>query len=176
MAKKWYVVHTKTGYELQAKEALEEKIKSEKMEEYFEDIVVPVENVVELVKGKKVKRTKRIFPGYILVKMELTDKTWHFVKNVPKVTGFVGKKTKPLPISDDEAEKLIESVKEGKLSSGIKVDFTVGDNVRVIDGPFVNFTGVISDVNLEKSKVKVLVSIFGRPTPVELDFEQIEKI
>ena len=176
MDKKWYVVHTKTGYELKAKEALEEKIKNENMGEYVEEIIVPMENVIEIVKGKKQKKAKQIFPGYLLVKMKVTDQSWHFIKNSPYVTGFVGKKTKPIPLTESEAEKLIASCKEGKLSSKPKIEFEIGDNVRVVEGPFVNFTGTVDDVKPEKGKIKVLVSIFGRPTPVEVSFEQVEKI
>ena len=176
MKKKWYVVHTKTGFELKAKESLEERIKNSHMEDYIEEIIVPVEDVVEVVKGKKVKKTKKIFPGYILVKMIINDSTWHFIKNSPHITGFVGRKTVPMPISDKEAEQLIANFKEGKLSASPKLDFDIGDNVRVIDGPFVNFTGSIDEVKPEKGKLRVLVSIFGRPTPVEVDFDQVEKI
>ncbi len=177
MDKKWYVVHTKTGYELKAKEALEEKLKNEPlMREYVEEAIVPIEDVIEVVKGKKIKKTKRVFPGYILIKMQVTDRTWHFIKDLPHVTGFVGKKTKPIPISEGEAEKLISSYKEGKLSASPKIDFEIGDNVRVIDGPFVNFTGSVDEIKIDKAKLKVLVSIFGRLTPVEVDFDQVEKI
>lgn len=176
MDKKWYVVHTKTGYELKAKEALEEKIKNEKMGDYIEEIIVPMEDVIEVVKGKKQKKTKQIFPGYLLVKMKVTERSWHFIKNSPYITGFVGKKNTPIPLTVEEADKLISNYKEGKLSSKPKIDFDIGDNVRVIDGPFVNFTGTIDDVKPDKGKLKVLVSIFGRPTPVEVNFEQVEKI
>ena len=177
MDKKWYVVHTKTGYELKAKEAIEERLKNEpSMTEFVGEVIVPTENVVEVVKGKKVKRTKRVFPGYILINMNVTDQTWHFIKSVPYITGFVGKKTKPVPLTEEEANRLITSYKEGKLSAQPLVAFEIGDNVRVIDGPFVNFTGTVDDVKPDKAKLKVLVSIFGRPTPVEVDFEQVEKI
>ena len=176
MAKKWYVVHTQTGYEEKAKEALLEKIKSENMEEYFDEILVPQEEVVEIKKGEKVKKQKRIFPGYILVKMEMNDRLWHFVRSVPKITGFVGKKNKPIPIPDYEAERLIQNIKEGNIKPQVKVAYEEGSHVRVTDGPFQNFTGVVDEINLEKGKVRVLVSIFGRSTPVELEFNQVEKI
>ncbi len=176
MAKKWYVVHTQTGYEQFVKEALEEKIKNEHMEEYFDEILVPQEEVVEIRKGAKIKKQKRIFPGYILIKMEMNDKLWHFVRSIPKVTGFVGKKSKPIPIPDREAEKLIENIKEGNIKPQIKVSYEEGSHVRVTEGPFQNFTGIVDEINLEKGKVKVLVSIFGRSTPVELEFNQVEKI
>ncbi len=176
MAKKWYVVHTQTGYEEKAKQALLDKIKSEKMEEYFDEILVPQEEVVEIKKGTKTKTQKRIFPGYILVKMEMNDKLWHFVRSVPKVTGFVGKRNKPIPIPDHEAERLIQNIKEGNIKPQVKVAYEEGSHVRVTEGPFQNFTGVVDEINLEKGKVRVLVSIFGRSTPVELEFNQVEKI
>ncbi len=176
MAKKWYVVHTQTGYEEKAKQALLEKIKNENMEEYFDEILVPHEEVVEIKKGTKTKTQKRIFPGYILVKMEMNDKLWHFVRSVPKITGFVGKRNKPIPIPDSEAERLIQNIKEGNIKPQIKVAYEEGSHVRVTDGPFQNFTGVVDEINLEKGKVRVLVSIFGRSTPVELEFNQVEKI
>ena len=160
-----------------AKESIEERLKNEpEMQDFIGEVIVPTENVVEVVKGKKVKRTKRVFPGYILVNMIVTDKTWHFVKSVPFITGFIGKKTKPVPLTEDEANRLITSYKEGKLTAQPLVAFEIGDNVRVIDGPFVNFTGTVDEVKTDKAKLKVLVSIFGRPTPVEVDFEQVEKI
>jgi transcriptional antiterminator NusG len=177
MEKKWYVVHTKTGFELKAKEAIEERIKNEpKLADYIGEVIVPIENVVEVVKGKKVKKTKRVFPGYILVNMIVTDKTWHFIKEIPFITGFVGKKLKPMPLTEEEANRLITSYKEGRLTAQPLMSFEVGDNVRLIDGPFVNFNGTVDEVNNDKAKLKVLVSIFGRPTPVEVDFEQVEKI
>ncbi len=176
MDKKWYVVNTKTGFELKAKEAIDEKLKNEVIHDLVEEVIVPTEKVLEIVNGKKISRVKKIFPGYILIKMIVTDKTWHFIKSVPYITGFVGRKTTPVPISDQEAETLISSYKEGKLLASLKSKYEVGDNVRVIDGPFVNFTGSIEDVKPEKSKIRVLVSIFGRATPVEVDFDQVEKI
>ncbi len=175
MAHKWYVVHTYSGYENKVKAALEDRIKSFGKEEYFSEILIPSEKVVELVKGERRTSTRKFFPGYIFVKMELNDETWHIVKNTPKVTGFIGSRTEPTPISDGEVEEIIQQINEGVLKPKPKFVFEKGDSVRVIDGPFLNFNGVVDEVRPEKGKVRVLVSIFGRPTPVELDFVQVAK-
>src|SRR4029079_19565737 len=173
----WYVVHTYSGYENKAKLALEERIKAAKKTPFFGEIIVPEENVVELVKGQKKTTKRRFFPGYILVKMHLTDETWHIVKETPKITGFVGgDKVKPFPVPESEVQKMTSRIAEGQVKPRPKISFAEGENVRVIDGPFSNFSGVIEEVNMDKGKVKVLVSIFGRSTPVELDFIQVEKI
>ncbi len=175
MAKKWYVVHTYSGYENRVKAALEERIKALHKEEYFGEILVPTEKVVEMVKGQKRTSSRRFFPGYILVNMELNDETWHIVRSIPKVTGFVGG-TKPTPISEEEVKKITQQVEERAVKPRPKVMFEKGEHVRVVEGPFINFNGVVEEVKPEKGKVKVLVSIFGRPTPVELDFIQVEKV
>ncbi|MGQ9646160.1 MAG: transcription termination/antitermination protein NusG [Thermodesulfobacteriota bacterium] len=175
MTQKWYVVHTYSGFENRAKQNLEERIKNLGKSNYFSNILVPTETVVELVKGKKKTSQRKIFPGYILVQMELNEETWHIVKDTPKITGFAGDSTKPIPISEKEVEEIMSSMKEGVAKAKSKVSFNVGDSVRVIDGPFVNFIGTIEEVKPEKRKLKVLVSIFGRSTPVELDFIQVEK-
>jgi transcriptional antiterminator NusG len=172
----WYVVHTYSGYENKAKLALEERIKAAKKSDFFGEIIVPEENVVELVKGQKKTTKRRFFPGYILVKMVLTDETWHIVKNTPKITGFVGDKLKPVPVPESDVQKMTNRIAEGQAKPRPKISFNEGESVRVIDGPFSNFNGVVEDVNPDKGKVKVLVSIFGRSTPVELDFIQVEKI
>jgi transcription termination/antitermination protein NusG len=172
----WYVVHTYSGYENKAKLALEERIKSAKKEAFFGEIIVPEENVVELVKGQKKTTKRRFFPGYILVKMILNDDTWHIVKNTPKITGFVGDKIKPVPVPESDVQKMTNRIAEGQVKPRPRISFQEGENVRVIDGPFSNFNGTVEDVNPDKGKVKVLVSIFGRSTPVELDFIQVEKI
>ncbi|MBI4041165.1 MAG: transcription termination/antitermination factor NusG [Deltaproteobacteria bacterium] len=172
---KWYIVHTYSGHEEKAKKQLEERIRSLKMQNFFSDILVPQENVVEIVKGEKKTTKKRFFPGYILVRMILTNKTWHVVKDTSKITGFVGSSTQPPSISDEEVKKLTRQIDEGTLRSKVKTDFQVGDQVRVSEGPFANFNGVVEEVKPEKEKLKVLVSIFGRSTPVELDFSQVEK-
>ncbi len=172
----WYVIHTYSGFENKAKVALEERIKSLKKEPYFSEVIVPEENVVELVKGQKRTTKKRFFPGYILVKMVLTEETWHIVKDTPKITGFVGDRLKPVPVPEAEVLKMTNRMAEGQAKPRPRISFDEGENVRVVDGPFANFNGVIEAVNPDKGKVKVLVSIFGRSTPVELDFIQVEKI
>jgi transcriptional antiterminator NusG len=175
MAKKWYVIHTYSGYENKARANLEERVKNLGKSAFFSEILVPTETVVELVKGKKKTSQRKIFPGYMLVNMELNDETWHIVRETPKVTGFAGEGTKPIPIPDDEVKEVIAQMKEGGVKAKPKVSLTVGDHVRVIDGPFVNFVGTVEEVKPDKRKVKVLVSIFGRSTPVELDFIQVER-
>lgn len=176
MAMKWYVVHTYSGFENRAKQNLEERIKNLGKEQYFASILVPTETVVEAGKGGKRKISQRkIFPGYLLVQMELNEETWHIVKETPKITGFAGDSLKPTPLSDREVEEILAQMKEGVSKAKPKVSFSVGDSVRVIEGPFVNFIGTIEEVKPEKRKLKVLVSIFGRSTPVELDFIQVEK-
>jgi transcriptional antiterminator NusG len=175
MAHQWYVVHTYSGYENKVKTALMERIKSFGKEDSFSEILIPSENVVELVKGEKRTSARKFFPGYIFVKMEMDEDTWHIVKNTPKVTGFIGSRTEPTPISDDEVQEIIQQVNEGVLKPKPKFVFNKGDSVRVIDGPFTNFNGVVDEVKPEKGKVRVLVSIFGRATPVELDFVQVVK-
>ena len=172
----WYIVHTYSGFENKAKLALEERIKSMKREASFGEVIVPEESVVELVKGQKRTTKKRFFPGYILVKMVLNEETWHIVKDTPKITGFVGDKIKPVPISEAEVMKMTNRIAEGVVKPRHRISFSEGENVRVVDGPFANFNGVVEAVNPDKGKVKVLVSIFGRSTPVELDFIQVEKV
>ncbi len=175
MAHQWYVVHTYSGFENRAKQNLEERIKNLGKKDLFSEVLVPTETVVELVKGKKKTSQRKIFPGYLLVKMELNEETWHIVRNTPKITGFAGDGTKPIPISEAEAQEILSQMKEGVSKAKPKVSFNIGDSVRVIDGPFVNFIGTIEEIKPEKRKLKVLVSIFGRATPVELDFIQVEK-
>ncbi len=175
MEKKWYVVHTYSGFENKAKKSLEEKIRLEHLEDQFGEIMIPMEQVVEMVKGEKRTSKRKFFPGYILVQMEMNTKTWHLVKNTPKVTGFVGGTVNPPSISDAEVQRLTTQISEGSLKAKVKVQFSEGDQVRIVDGNFTNFNGTVHEVNQEKGRVKVLVSIFGRPTPVELDFMQVEK-
>lgn len=175
MTKKWYVVHTYSGYENKVKAALQERVKSNKMEECFSEILVPSEKIIGLVKGEKKTTSRKFFPGYILVNMELNESTWHLVKDTPKVTGFVGGTTTPPAISEEEVKKITRQMEEGAVRAKPKVLFDRGENVRVVDGPFTNFTGIVDEVKPEKGKLKVLVSIFGRATPVELDFVQVEK-
>jgi transcription termination/antitermination protein NusG len=174
---RWYVVHTYSGFENKAKKSLEDKIRLESLSDQFGEILIPMEQVVEMVKGEKKTSKRKFFPGYILVQMLMNDRTWHLVKNTPKVTGFVGAAAneQPPPISDAEVTRLTTQISEGTLKPKPRVQFSDGDTVRVIDGPFANFNGTVEEVNPEKGRVKVLVSIFGRATPVELDFMQVEK-
>jgi transcription termination/antitermination protein NusG len=175
MAKQWYVVHTYSGYENRAKLGLEQRIKEFGKQEEFGEVLVPSEKVVEVVKGEKRTSSRKFFPGYILVNMELNDETWYVVKNTPKVTGFVGGQTKPTPISDAEVKTILGQMEQGLVNPRPKYEFSHGEQVKVIDGPFSNFNGVVEDVNPDKGKLRVLVSIFGRSTPVELEFFQVEK-
>ncbi|HUT52239.1 MAG TPA: transcription termination/antitermination protein NusG [bacterium] len=172
---KWYVVHTYSGFENKAKEALEERIKRYQMEEKFAETLIPSEEVVELVGGKRKVSQRKFFPGYMLVRMVMDDETFHLVKNTPKVTGFVGGQRNPPAIPDDEAERLTRMIADDTLRPKAKDQFERGEIVRVVDGPFRGFNGIVDEAKPEKSKVKVLVSIFGRQTPVELDFVQVEK-
>lgn len=172
--KKWYIANTATGSENTAKAAIEERIKSLKKEELFGDILIPSENVVELVKGQKQTRSRKFFPGYIFINMVMSEETWHLVKGASKVTGFVGG-TKPAPVPEQEVLRVTQQMATGAEKPKQKIKFTIGESVTVIDGPFSNFNGTVEEINEDKGKVKVLVSIFGRPTPVELDFIQVEK-
>lgn len=174
MEKKWYIVNVQTSCENVAKKAIEERIKTLGVEDQFGEILIPAESVVELVRGKKSTKAKKFFPGYIFVKMVLTENTWHLVKNASKVTGFIGG-AKPQPVTEAEVEKVTKQMVQGADKPKHKASFVVGDSVVVVDGPFSNFNGVVEEINDEKAKVKVSVSIFGRPTPVELDFIQVDK-
>jgi transcriptional antiterminator NusG len=175
VAHRWYVVHTYSGYENKVKVALEEKVRALGLSPKITDVLIPSESVVELVKGEKKTSSRKFFPGYVLVQMELDDETWHVVKSTPKVTGFIGSRTEPAVIPDEDVEKIKSQMAEGKEKPKPKYSFEKGDSVRVVDGPFVNFNGTVEEVKPEKGKLRVLVSIFGRPTPVELDFIQVTK-
>jgi transcriptional antiterminator NusG len=175
MAKQWYVVHTYSGYEHKAKAALEERIRALSKQDLFGEVLVPAEKVVELVKGRKKTSSRKFFPGYILVNMELSDDTWHIIKATPKVTGFVGDATNPAPISEAEVQEITDQMAEGAARPKPKVLFETGESVKVIDGPFQDFNGTVEEVKPDKGKLRVLISIFGRATPVELDFVQVEK-
>lgn len=178
MAKKFYVVHTYSGYENKVKQSLAERIRQFNLEEEFGEILIPTEQVVEMVKGEKRTSKRKFFPGYILVEMEMGPSSWHLVKSTPKVTGFVGggKTPEETPaISKAEVERLSSQISEGTLKPKPRVLFETGDSIRVIDGPFSGFNGSVEEVNAEKGRLRVLVSIFGRATPVELDFMQVEK-
>ena len=182
VTKKWYVIHTYSGFENKAKKSLEERIKQHHLEHLFGDILIPMENVVEMVKGEKRSSKRKFFPGYILCHMVQADpndlqsqQAMHLVKNTPKITGFVCDAQKPPAVSEAEIARLTTQLSEGALKPKPKVEFEEGDNVRVVDGPFSNFNGTVEEVNPDKGRVRVLVSIFGRATPVELDFMQVEK-
>lgn len=173
---KWYVAHVLSGFENRVTKTLKERIVNHNMTEYFADILVPEENVVANVNGKKRSMKKKFFPGYIIIKMVMNDKTWHLVKDTDKITGFIGgTKDKPIPISDEEAATLTNSMADGFKRSRSVANFSEGDSVKVIEGPFASFVGIVEAIS-EKGKVKVQVSIFGRPTPVELEFSQVEKV
>jgi transcriptional antiterminator NusG len=172
---KWYVVHTYSGFENKAKEALAERVKRYKMEDRFAEMLIPSEQVVELVGGKRKVSQRKFFPGYMMVRMVLNDETFHLVKNTPKITGFVGGTRNPPSVPDEEAERLTQMIADESLRPKPKDKFERGEVVRVVDGPFRGFNGVVDEARPEKGKVKVLVSIFGRQTPVELDFVQVEK-
>lgn len=177
MSKRWYVVHVYSGMEKSVRKSLEERIQRAELEDHFSQILVPSEEVVEIKDGRKSITERRIFPGYVLVEMELTDQTWHLVKSTNKVTGFLGGSgNRPTPISEREVEKILSQMEEGTEKPRPKVLFEVGETVRVKEGPFADFNGNVEEVNYEKSKVHVSVTIFGRATPVELEFSQVEKV
>ena len=176
MALKWYIVHVYSGFESKVKAALEERMASFPNPEKFAEVLVPTEEIVELVKGKRKTSARKFYPGYILLKMELDDETWHVVNSTAKVSGFLGGRERPAPISDEEAEQIIKRMEAGKDKPQPKYFFESGDEIRVIDGPFKNFNGTVDEVNPEKGKIRVLVSIFGRATPVELEFVQVTKL
>jgi transcriptional antiterminator NusG len=176
MASRWYVIHVYSGFEKKVATAIREQAEQKGLGERFEEILVPTEEVVEVKRGAKVNSERKFFPGYVLIKMDLDDETWHLVKNTAKVTGFLGGRGKPLPISDAEAARIIHQMQEGIERPKPSITFEIGEQVRVSDGPFTSFNGVVEDVDEEKSRVKVAVSIFGRATPVELEYSQVEKV
>ena len=176
MSKRWYVIHAYSGFEGQVKRSLEDRVKRAELEEHFGDILVPTEEVVEMRNGQQRKSERKFFPGYVLVNMEMTDETWHLVKSVPKVMGFIGGTgDRPAPIPEKQAEAILQRVQEGVEKPRPKVLYEVGEAVRVVDGPFTDFNGVVEEVDYDKSRVKVSVLIFGRSTPVDLEFSQVEK-
>ena len=176
MSKRWYVIHAYSGFEAQVKRSLTDRIKRAGMEDLFGEILVPTEEVVEMRGGQQRKSERKFFPGYVLVHMEMTDDTWHLVKDVPKVMGFIGGTgDKPAPIPDKQADAILQRVQEGVEKPRPKVLYEPGEVVRVVDGPFTDFNGVVEEVDYEKSRLKVSVLIFGRSTPVDLEFGQIEK-
>lgn len=176
MSYRWYIVHTLSGFEKRIAQTIKEQAQLKNIAESFEQVVVPVEGIVEVRKGQKVNAERKFLPGYILVKMEMNDITWHLVKNIPRVTGFLGSHGKPQPISDAEAERILHQMEEGLSSPKGKIDFEIGESVKVTDGPFESFIGVVEDMDAEKGRLKVAVSIFGRSTPIELEYSQVAKI
>jgi len=176
MAKQWYVIHTQTGYEDKVRTALESKMKAAPAKDLVTQILIPIEQVSEVKAGKKKITQRKFFPGYILVEMELTDDSWYLIKSIQGVTGFVGAGARPLPLKEDEIKTILKQAEEAKEKLTPKVMFEKGESIRVTDGPFANFNGVVEEANLAKGKIKVMISIFGRATPVELEAWQVEKV
>jgi len=176
MAKRWYIVHAYSNFEKKVQDSIREQVKQRGLSELFDEIMVPTEKVTEVRRGRKVDAERKFFPGYVLVKMDLTDEAYHLIKNTPKVTGFLGADNKPMPISDAEASRILHQVQEGIERPKPSVSFEVGEQVRVSDGPFASFNGTVEEVDDSRSRLKVAVSIFGRATPVELEFGQVEKM
>lgn len=172
---RWYVVHAYSGFEKKVAEAIREQARQKGMEHLIADVLVPTEEVTETRRGQKVSSERKFFPGYLLVRMKLTDETWHLVKDTPKVTGFLGARGRAVPIPDSEAQRILHQVQEGVERPKPSVSFEVGEQVRVVDGPFTSFSGTVEEVDAERARVKVAVSIFGRSTPVELEYAQVEK-
>ena len=176
MEKRWYIVHTYSNFERKVADSIKEKAHATGLDDLFAEILVPTEKVVELRRGRKVDAERKFFPGYVLVKMDMTNEAFHLIKNTPKVTGFLGSGDKPMPISEKEAMAILQQVQEGVDHPKPSVSFEVGEQVRVADGPFASFNGVVEEVDEERARLKVEVSIFGRPTPVELEYGQVEKV
>jgi transcriptional antiterminator NusG len=176
MAARWYVIHVYSGFEKKVAQSIEEQARQSGLAERIDQVLVPVEEVVEMRRGAKVNAERKFFPGYVLVKMDMSDETWHLVKNTPKVTGFLGGGGRPMPITDAEAERIMHQVQEGIERPKPSITFEIGEQVRVCYGPFTSFNGMIEDIDEERARVKVAVSIFGRSTPVELEYSQVEKL
>lgn len=173
---RWYVIHTYSGFENKVKQSIEQRVAALGMGEAVSQVMIPTETVVELKKGKRREASRKFFPGYVLVRMDMTDDLWYLIKNTPKVTGFVGPGVRPTPIPEDQVKAIIQQVVSGAERPKHKVLFSRGESVRVVDGPFSNFTGVVDEVKPDKGRLKVMVSIFGRPTPVDLEFLQVERV
>jgi len=176
MAKRWYIVHAYSNFEKKVAESIREKAEQKGLSDLFEEILVPMEKVVEVRRGRKVDAERKFFPGYVLVKMDMTNEAFHLIKDTPKVTGFLGADQKPMPIPEKEAMRIINQVQEGVERPKPSVSFEVGEQVRVSDGPFASFSGLVEEVDDERARLKVAVSIFGRATPVELEFAQVDKV
>jgi transcription termination/antitermination protein NusG len=176
MTKRWYIVHAYSNFENKVADEIKTGAARKGLSDLFEAVLVPMEEVVEVRRGRKIKSQRRFFPGYVLVKMDMTDQAYHLIKNTPKVTGFLGSDNKPVPITDAEASRILNQVQEGIERPKATISFEIGEQVRVADGPFASFSGQVEEVDVERSRVKVAVSIFGRPTPVELEYAQVEKI
>ena len=172
---RWYIVHTYSGFEAKVRESLTQRVEAMAMGHEISEILIPTEEVVEVREGKKTRSTRKFFPGYVLVKMNMSDAAWHVVKNTPKVTGFVGTGSKPVPLREDEVERIVNQIVVAAEKPKPKLEFSIGETVRITDGPFSNFTGEVEEVNEDRSTLKVMVTIFGRATPVELEFLQVEK-
>jgi transcription termination/antitermination protein NusG len=176
MAMRWYIVHAYSNFERKVAESIKERAAAANLGDKFEEVLVPMEEVVEMRRGRKVSSERKFFPGYVLVKMDLTDETYHLIKNTPKVTGFLGTENKPIPITEAEAGRILQQVQEGVERPKPSVTFEIGEQVRVADGPFASFNGLVEEVDEERARLKVAVSIFGRATPVELEYGQVEKL
>jgi transcriptional antiterminator NusG len=176
MTKRWYIVHAHSNFEKKVAEAIKERADQAGLQGLFDDVLVPMEEVVEVRRGRKVSSERKFFPGYVLVKMDMTDQAYHLIKSTPKVTGFLGANNKPMPISESEAMRILKQVQDGVDRPKPSVTFEIGEQVRVADGPFASFSGHVEEVDDERSRLKVAVSIFGRATPVELEYSQVEKI
>ena len=176
MEKRWYIVHAYSNFERKVAEAIKDRAKAAGLSDLFEEVLVPTEDVVEVRRGRKVQAERKFFPGYVLVKMAMTDAAYHLIKNTPKVTGFLGSDNKAIPITEDEARRILYQVKEGVERPKPMISFEIGEQVRVVEGPFASFSGVVEEVDEAKGRLKVSVSIFGRATPVELEYSQVEKL
>ncbi len=176
MAMRWYIVHAYSNFERKVADSIKERAVSSGLDDRFEEVLVPMEEVVEMRRGRKVASERKFFPGYVLVKMDLNDETYHLIKDTPKVTGFLGTENKPIPITEEEAGRILQQVQEGVERPKPSVTFEIGEQVRVADGPFASFNGLVEEVDEERARLKVAVSIFGRATPVELEYAQVEKL